>query len=282
MSPRMRLPYPGFRPFTREESDLFFGREGCVDDMVDHLAQTHFLAVLGASGTGKSSLVITGLLDALELGLHARAGSRWKIAHMRPGSQPIRNLAHALLKKTTEQGQTDDEADRSGTGSDLNIELLTAYLTRGPCSIAEWCCDGHLPSGWNLLILVDQFEELFRYGDYAGREEAEAFVALLLESSQSSDVPIHVVVTMRSEYLGACALIPGLAESIKAGLYLTPRMTRAEVREAIEGPARVCGFSLEPGLVNRLLNDLSCFAPWEDDPTATSSSSCRDARINFL
>ncbi len=72
-----RLPYPGLRSFTREETDLFFGREGCVDDMVDRLAATRFLAVLGASGSGKSSLVKTGLLDALEIGLLHQAGSRW-------------------------------------------------------------------------------------------------------------------------------------------------------------------------------------------------------------
>ena len=71
-----RLPYPGLRSFTREETDLFFGREGCVDDMVDRLAATRFLAVLGASGSGKSSLVKTGLLDALELGLPAARPAR--------------------------------------------------------------------------------------------------------------------------------------------------------------------------------------------------------------
>ena len=143
--------------------------------------------------------------------------------------------------------------------------MLASFLTRGPRAVVEWCRDGHLQPGRNLVLLVDQFEELFRYGDYAGHEEAEAFVALLLESSRAADVPIYVVMTMRSEFLGACALFPGLAERINAGLYLTPRMTRQEIREAIEGPAGVCGFSLEPALVNRLLNDLASFAPWEDE-----------------
>lgn len=251
----MRLPYPGLRPFQREESDLFFGREGCIDDMVDRLAATRFLAVLGASGSGKSSLVITGLLDALEIGLHARAGSRWRIALLRPGSRPTENLARVLLSSA--------ETERPVEG--LDVELLSSYLRRGPRSVAEWCHDGNLAAGTNLLILVDQFEELFRYGDYAGREEAEAFVALLLESARAADAAIHVTITMRSEYLGACALIPGLAERINAGLYLAPRMSREEVRSAIEGPAAVCGFSIEPALVNRLLNDLTSLAPWEDD-----------------
>jgi len=252
----MRLPYPGLRSFRRDESDLFFGREGCVDQMVDRLAATRFLGVLGPSGSGKSSLVITGLLDALEIGLCARAGSRWRIACMRPENRPVENLARGLLSS----------ADEESPNSNLDVELLASYLRRGPRSIVEWCTDGNLDADTNLLVLVDQFEELFRYSDYAGREEAEAFVALLSESAGSADAAVYVTITMRSEYLGACALLPGLADRINAGLYLVPRMTREEVREAIVGPAGVCGFTIEAALVNRLLNDLEKLAPWEDDP----------------
>src|ERR1700752_1893342 len=93
-----RVPYPGLRSFTHEETDLFFGREGCVESMVERLAGTRFLAVLGASGRGQASLVRTGLLDALERGLLRSAGTRWLIAEFRPGDQPIRNMAEGLIK----------------------------------------------------------------------------------------------------------------------------------------------------------------------------------------
>jgi hypothetical protein len=256
-----RLPYPGLRSFTREETDLFFGREGCVDDMVDRLGATRFLAVLGPSGSGKSSLVKTGLLDALEIGLLHQAGSRWQIAELRPGDRPLASLAEGLLRSTaaSPQAQMDEQ----------EVTLLRAFLARGPRSVAEWCKAGNLPEGTNLLLLVDQFEELFRYGDYGEREEAEAFVASLLESAATppKEASIYVAITMRSEYLGAAALIDGLAEAINKGLYLTPRMNRDEVREAIVGPAAVCGFDIEPSLVNRLLNDLTSFAPWDGDDT---------------
>ncbi|MCK9686104.1 tetratricopeptide repeat protein [Scleromatobacter humisilvae] len=253
MSAPPRLPYPGLRAYERDETDLFFGREGCVNEMIDILSATHFLAVLGTSGSGKSSLVRTGLLDGLELGLYRKAGSVWCVADCHPGGDAIRHLAVALL------------ALRPGAADDaFALESLCTFLRRGPRAIIEWVEDGNLIEGQNLLILVDQFEELFRYGDYAGREEAEAFVALLLESVKAHP-RIHVVITMRSEYLGACALIPGLAERINASLYLTRRMTREECREAIEGPAGVMGFDIEPGLVNRLLNELAAFAPWEAD-----------------
>ncbi|MEA2988595.1 MAG: hypothetical protein QOG83_1306 [Alphaproteobacteria bacterium] len=250
-----RAPYPGLRAFRREETDLFFGREDCINAMVDRLAATRFLAVLGSSGTGKSSLVKTGLLDALELGLMANAGSRWRIVDFRPGGAPMKNLARRLLETEDPDGKTEP--------SEEDVSLLRAYLMRGPRSIIEWCRSGHLPKGTNLLLLVDQFEELFRYPDYAGREEAEAFVAMLLESAHAREFPIYAAITMRSEYLGACALIEGLADAINAGMFLTPRMTRDQCREAITGPAEVCDIDIEPGLVNRLLNDLANFAPWD-------------------
>lgn len=251
-----RAPYPGLRAFRREETDLFFGREDCTNAMVDRLAATHFLAVLGSSGTGKSSLVRTGLLDALELGLMAKAGSRWKIVDFRPGGAPLKNLARRLL-------ETEHDAESPYIEA-KDVDLLRAFLARGPRAVVEWCRSGHLPQGGNLLLLVDQFEELFRYQDYAGREEAEAFVALLIESAREADARIYVTITMRSEYLGACALIEGLSDAINAGMFLTPRMTREHCRDAIVGPAEVCNIEIEPALVNRLLNDLTNFAPWDE------------------
>jgi hypothetical protein len=130
------------------------------------------------------------------------------------------------------------------------------------------------------LLLVDQFEELFHYQGYAGQEEAEAFVALLLESGRSNiNAQIYVVLTMRSEYLGACSLMEGLAERMNAAQFLTPRMTRDQCRAAIEGPAEVCGVEVEPSLVNSLLNELTSFAPWESvDDDRTISQLDRLAR----
>jgi hypothetical protein len=218
--------------------------------MVDRLATSRFLAVLGSSGSGKSSLVRTGLLDALEVGVMAEAGSRWRVVDFHPGAHPLQSLARALLL-----GRPDSEAE---------LNLTKAFLTRGPRSVIEWCLDGNLAEGWNLLLLVDQFEELFRYRDYAGREEVEAFVALLIESANAKEVPIYVTLTMRSEYLGACALIENLAQKINIGQFLTPRMSREQCRIAIVEPAKVCGIDIEDSLVNQLLNDIADFAPWDE------------------
>src|SRR5215831_14952786 len=91
-------PFPGLRPFREDEEHLFFGRESQVDTMVDKLARTRFLAVVGTSGSGKSSLVNCGLRPALHRGLMARAGTSWRIAQFRPGNNPIRAMARALAK----------------------------------------------------------------------------------------------------------------------------------------------------------------------------------------
>ena len=125
MSNSTRLPYPGLRPFRCDESDLFFGREGCVDDMVDRLKATRFLAVLGASGSGKSSLVATGLLDALELGLLAPAGPHWRVAKFRPGGEPICHLAEALVRTGGER-----PAGAAAVDVHQQTQLLASFLRR--------------------------------------------------------------------------------------------------------------------------------------------------------
>jgi hypothetical protein len=115
-----------------------------------------------------------------------------------------------------------------------------------------------------LLVMVDQFEELFRFrrsghgGD--SRNEAAAFFKLLVEAAKQDDLPIYVVLTMRSDFLGDCMEFQGLPEAANAGLYLIPRMTRDELRSAITGPVAVAGGDIAQRLVLRLLNDVG------DDP----------------
>ena len=92
-------PYPGLRPFRYDESDVFFGREKQVDLLIERLAANRFLAVIGSSGCGKSSLVRAGLIPALNAGFMSQVGSRWRIVAMRPGERPLRQLTQALCEK---------------------------------------------------------------------------------------------------------------------------------------------------------------------------------------
>src|SRR5262245_29975890 len=91
-------PYPGLRPFESQEVDIFFGREAQVDQILAKLSANRFLALVGTSGCGKSSLAKAGLIPALGMGLIAETGHRWRIATLKPGDSPLLNLADALLR----------------------------------------------------------------------------------------------------------------------------------------------------------------------------------------
>jgi WD40 repeat protein len=241
-------PYPGLRPFTEDEAELFFGREAQTDQLLDRLGRTRFLAIVGPSGCGKSSLVRAGMIAALQTGLMADAGAHWRIAQMRPGGRPLWRLATALAAPAA----LDMECD----GNAAALAFADATLRRGPLGLVELLQERWLPAGANLLLLVDQFEEIFRFRQEGSADEADAFVALLLASAAQAAFPVYVVLTMRSDFLGDCALFHGLPEAINDGQYLTPRMTREQTRSAIVGPARVFDADVEPALVTHLLNEI--------------------------
>ncbi|MBS0261396.1 MAG: formylglycine-generating enzyme family protein [Planctomycetes bacterium] len=174
-------PYPGLRPFEENDAPRFFGRGVQKRQMLKRLEQVHFLAVIGTSGCGKSSLVHAGLLPALRQGWLLGTGTEWKMAKLRPGDSPLRNLAAALHRALTQpevptagagvlaaavqptpaaQGpaKSDESEDR-----ELGVELTLNTLNRGRYGILDLVAESELESGANVLVLVDQFEELFRY-----------------------------------------------------------------------------------------------------------------------
>jgi WD40 repeat protein len=244
---RRANPFPGLRPFEEDEDDLFFGRDDQIDDLVGRLRRRRFIAVIGTSGSGKSSLVRAGLLPALHGGFMSGAGSRWRVVTMRPGSSPIANLALAL-----------DAAGLAGapdTAAETRVGLTRAGLDRGSRGLVDVLRDADLGKHDNVLIVVDQFEELFRF-QQDNPNEAAAFVKLLSTASDSPDVLVYVLLTMRSDFLGDCAQFGELAQRINDGLFLVPRMTWDQLRDAIEMPVRAAGADIQAALVTRLLNDL--------------------------
>src|SRR5262249_28194194 len=192
-------PFPGLRPFREDEEHLFFGRENQVDAIVNKLADTHFLAVVGTSGSGKSSLVNCGLRPALHRGLMARAGTAWRMTYSRPGHDPLGALAAALASDgVLFQG--------SDPGPDLSLaEMIRATLDMSKLGLIDIYEQARLGENLNLLVIVDQFEELFRYRHlrashdepaYAVPGDATAFVNLLLEVREQTHCAVYVVLTM--------------------------------------------------------------------------------------
>lgn len=245
-------PFPGLRPFMQEEADLFFGRDKQSDELVRRLAGRRFLAVVGTSGSGKSSLVRAGLLPSLEGGFMAEAGAHWRMAILRPQDDPIGFLARAIVE--TGALAHLDLAQSAAEG------VVETTLRRSGLGLVEATRLARLEPHENLLILVDQFEELFRFADLASQrgagDEAPAFVKLLLEAARQTEVPVYVVITMRSDFLGDCARFRDLPEAISDSQYLIPRLTRDELRAVITGPVGVRAGRIAPSLVQRLLNDV--------------------------
>jgi hypothetical protein len=233
-------PYPGLRHFDVAESHLFFGRDLQVAELVRRLERLRFVAALGVSGSGKSSLVSAGLIPALERGGVSEAGRRWRRGIMRPAGAPFEQLRAEL--------------ERIGVDASRLRESSHGLIHAARS----------LPGDETLLLVVDQFEELFRYKDIEpitdearrtrARQATDAaeFVQLLLEAGEHQP-PIYIVLTMRSDYLGDCAEFRDFPEKLNDCQYLVPRMTRQQRKEAIEGPlGRV---KIAPALVQRLLND---------------------------
>lgn len=237
-------PYPGLRPFDAHEAHLFFGRERALQKALERLAARHFLAIVGPSGSGKSSFIRAGLIGALSQSHGPNTGSQWSIVQFRPGTRPVHNLARALIDTAR---NLDDEAD---------VSRLEARLKSNALSIAQWHHKSRLLPYANLLLVVDQFEEVFRLPELESGEELDSFLDLLVSVGREQTEGIHIVITMRSDFIGDCARHPGLFDSINEGQYLLPRLTRDECRQAIAGPAAVYGGLVEEQLVARLADEI--------------------------
>ncbi len=257
-SEEFQNPYPGLRPFKFEESYLFFGREGQSEDLLRRLERSHFLAVVGTSGSGKSSLVRAGLLPLLLSGYMPNTGANWRIAVFRPGNDPIHNLAWSLAQP--EQFATGFSTAENNSDGDLNVGITETILRRSAVGLLDYADGRELATGENLLVVVDQFEELFRFKKESAQakseDEAAAFVKLLLEATNDKLSRVYVVITMRSDFLGNCSEFRNLPEAINDGQYLIPRLTREQLRQVIESPAKVHGVNISPVLVTNLLNDI--------------------------
>lgn len=244
-------PYPGLRPFEQHEWPIFFGRERMTDEIVDRLLGHRLLVVHGDSGCGKSSLVRAGVLPRLEQE-SARGGVRWRTCTTLPRAAPLWNLARALAT-------LDATREGDGEGGDEELEARTIAFRRAlnfgreaPAALAELLGCG--PRN-QVCILVDQFEELFEHARRHGPEEAALLAACLVGLLDAPPAGLYAVLTMRSEFLGACSRYEGFAEAVNRAQYLLPRMEHDDLMRAIREPAVLYDGEVTRELAERLIVD---------------------------
>ena len=244
-----KLPFPGLRSYDPQESEIYFGREKQLDELLRKLRTNRFLAVVGNPGSGKSSLLKAALYPKLKQGFAGQAGQHWRIAVCKPTSNSIGNLAAQLAQRNVLHA--DEKMDPNYPS------IIETMLRRGGLGIVESYRNSDVPKG-NLLIIVDQFDDIFRFSkkNSKNQEDALAFVNLLLNASKQKDVPIYVILSMRSGYIGNCTDFRGLPEAISEGQFLIPKMKAEDFKKVIISPIKSVGANIDAELVNLIVSDM--------------------------
>ena len=254
----IKAPFPGLRPFEAAEKDFFFGRERQLDELLRKIRTTRFLAVVGSSGNGKSSFIRSMLIPRLQDGFAGQAGPDWRVCVCNPGNNPLENLSRQLAQRNVLHGN--EKMDPSYPAK------IEGMLRNGSLGVVEAFKKSEVQRGENLIIVVDQFEEIFNFSKKNKRNEEDAatFINLLLNASRQKDAPIYVLFTMRSSFIGACAEFRGLAEAINDGQFLIPRIKSEDLKRIIVHPiqhercTKIHGFKAEidDDVVNAIIKDL--------------------------
>ena len=233
-------PYRGLRVFGEEDAPFFFGRDREIQRLVEKLKSSRFVAVVGPSGSGKSSLVRAGLVPELRAGAVA-AVEDWRVLVLRPGAAPLTTLAAQLatLVDGPAMQVTLDALERDARTLHLAVEL----------ALVE-----HSPEA-RVLVVVDQLEEVFTL--CRDESEREQLFSTLLHAATAPGGRTVVIVTLRADFYARCAAYPELAQLIAVEQMLVGPMDANALRQAIEEPARRVGLELEEGLSDTILAEVA-------------------------
>ena len=250
-------PYRGLLPYDRAHEAVFYGRERLTAELTGLLAETGMVMVTGASGAGKTSLLQAGLVPALARGVQVPGSSSWPVISMTPTTRPLTELAARLA----ELDGRDPASIRPGLAETPgNADLLISELTHAVAGHGG--LDQAVPGeAGRLVLIVDQFEQVFAdAGEQSGQERA-AFIDALCAAATSptgprGESPALVVLAVRGDYWDRCAGYPQLARVMQHDQLVVGPLPDAALRRVITGPAEASGLRLEPGLADVILADL--------------------------
>jgi hypothetical protein len=268
MSAATICPYPGLRPFTVEESIYFKGRDANIDRIIQMMEERKFLMLTGASGDGKSSLVYAGVIPNAQAGFFKAKFNQWKFVDFTPSRTPMQNLAEAVAEKLELELDYVKEELSYGFSALADLYMKSPfYLDENSDEFKKANKDEQKAmkkKASNFFILVDQFEEFYtnpeNYVNGKPSLEAVTVMNLLLETAKlahEQNLPIYVIFTMRSDYIGHCAAFRGLPEFIGFSQFFVPRLKRKEIYQVIAEPAKLAGVTISQRLVETLINELS-------------------------
>lgn len=233
-------PYRGLRFFREEDAPFFFGRESFIARLAAMLQKHRFVAVVGASGSGKSSVVRAGLVP------HLRKGDKdvWEIATMIPGDRPLHALA-AVLVPLLEPAIVG--VDRLG-----KVGELAKHLAAGNIKLRDGVSQAleKQPGTDRLLLIVDQWEELYTLT--RDDEHRQLFLDELLDATSSG--ALSIILTLRGDFFDRLLEYRPLADRLEDAVVNVSPMTVEEIREVIQRPAEKVGLNFEPGLIERILD----------------------------
>lgn len=242
---RLKTPYRGLEKFRPEDAKLFFGRHSETQQLVEKLKKSRFLAVLGASGSGKSSVVLAGLVPALQKGALFDS-QNWPVLIFTPTQQPLEELAVHLAELFPDQS-LEYMAQMGKLLQDFESYENTLHLTVRKAL-------KNVPASRAVVLVVDQFEEAFTLCQDA--DIRQQFLANLLYASEIHGGRTVVVLTMRADFLAKCAEYPDLADRLSTFNFFVTPMVESQLRDAIEMPAARVGLSLEPRLADLMLKEV--------------------------
>jgi len=232
-------PYRGLASFEESHAEFFFGREDDTSRIIEMLKDSRFAAVMGASGSGKSSLVRAGVVRALRSG-RLPGSEEWAVRVYTPGARPLTALAAQLHRAFPQESM-------QGTLRNLHDDPRSLDLA-ATVGLAD------SPPDRRLVLVADQFEELFTLCD--DEAERKAFLDNLLYAATIPGGRVVVVVGMRADFYHRCAAYPDLRSLVSSEQYLVGPLTREGLCRAIEEPARRVGVGLESGLLDTILADV--------------------------